>query len=243
MTTAQRASPALYREALAVTELTQLLASPVYYGVGVPRGDGRNVLVLPGLSGNDVYLLPMHSWLARVGYRPVGSSLRINVGCPERLRQRINQELAHANRRNNGHVAIIGHSRGGILARAIAAELGDRCSHVILLGSPVGGLEDFGRAMGNPPARASVAQAGIRVRRILDPSCEVPLCGCPFPQDFLRPLSGETRVTSIYSREDPIVPASACAVRGARNIDVRGTHIGLVYNARVYQHLAQALAE
>jgi pimeloyl-ACP methyl ester carboxylesterase len=233
----------MYREALAWTELTQLLASPVYYGAGLPRGDGRPVLMLPGLFGNDLYLLPMHTWLARLGYRPVGSSLALNVGCPERLRNRVKEELQHATKRNGRPVALIGHSRGGILGRALAAELGDRCSHLVLLGSPVGGMKNFDRAMKTPPAAPRVARAGTWWRRLLDPDCDVPFCGCPFPADFQRPLSAATKVTSIYSREDGIVPAVACPIPGARNIEVRGTHIGLVYNSVVYRHVAEALAK
>ncbi|HVP05763.1 MAG TPA: alpha/beta hydrolase [Dehalococcoidia bacterium] len=241
----QQRTPSAYREALAWTELTQLMASPLYYGAGVPRGDGRNVLILPGLFGNDVYLLPLHSWLSRIGYRPVGSSLTLNIGCPERLRLRINEELARATRRSSGPVAIIGHSRGGILARGMASDLGERCSHLVLLGSPVGGLQTLAQAQ--PPQRVApasrrAANANSRWRRLLDPDCTAPDCGCPFPADFLRPLHGQTKVTSIYSRDDAIVSAVACPVPGARNIEVRGTHVGLVYNSVVYRNIAEVLA-
>lgn len=242
MTVAQR-PPSMYREALAWTELTHLIASPVFYGSGVTRGDGRLVLVLPGLFGNDFYLLPMHSWLARMGYKPLGSTLTLNVGCPERLRQRIDLEVQRASEKNSGPVALIGHSRGGILARAMAADLGARCSHLVLLGSPVGGLENFAKAMVKPPAAPRVARVGNRWRRVLDPSCDVPFCGCPFPTDFQRPLHRSTKITSIYSPDDSIVPAAASPLPGANNIEVRGTHIGLVYNRVVYKHLAAALAE
>jgi len=70
----------------------------------------------------------------------------------------------------------------------------------------------------------------------------VPACGCPFPEDFRRPLSAQTTVVSIYSRDDPIVPASACLVAGARNVEVHGTHSGLVYNREVYEELVTSLA-
>jgi len=73
------------REPLALQEFALLMADPVFYGVGVPRGDGRPALVLPGLFGNDFYLQPMHSWLGRIGYRPVPSTFWVNAGCPERL--------------------------------------------------------------------------------------------------------------------------------------------------------------
>ena len=34
-------------------ELAQLLGDPVFRGVGLPRGDGRAVMLMPGLGGGD----------------------------------------------------------------------------------------------------------------------------------------------------------------------------------------------
>src|SRR5260370_42207971 len=51
-------------------EFGRLLEDPVFWGWGVPRGDGHAVLVLPGLFAGDRYLQPLRGWLGRVGYRP-----------------------------------------------------------------------------------------------------------------------------------------------------------------------------
>ena len=237
--------PSVWREPLAANELAHLIISPIYHGAGVPRGDGRLVLVLPGLFGNDVYLYPLRNWLRRVGYRPVRSTLDVNVGCPERLSLQIQDELRRQMERRAGPVALIGHSRGGILARAIAARLQEDASHLILLGSPVGAiLRAGGRfANGSAPAAPAIAEASTRARRLMDPDCNVPDCGCPFPVDLARPLNVDTKVVSIYSVDDPIVPEWACPVPGARNVEVRGTHTGLAYNRAVYRELATTLAE
>src|SRR5437867_11584794 len=56
----------LRREARALGELAALQRDPVFRGHGLPRGDGRIVLVLPGLFGNDLYLQPLHLWLRRI---------------------------------------------------------------------------------------------------------------------------------------------------------------------------------
>ena len=53
-------------ESRALGELAALQIDPVFHGRGVPRGDGRLVLVLPGLFGNDFYLQPLHGWLRRM---------------------------------------------------------------------------------------------------------------------------------------------------------------------------------
>ena len=232
-------------ESLAAVEFAQLFGDPVYYGIGAARGDGRHVVVLPGLFGNDWYLYPLRSWLARIGFRPVRSSLAINAGCPERLSRQVEQQIKRRLTSRPGPVALIGHSRGGILARAIAARLGDEASHLILLGSPVGAiLRAGGRfANGSAPAAPAIAEASTCARRMMDPDCNVPDCGCPFPVDLARPLNVDTKVVSIYSVDDPIVPEWACPVPGARNVEVRGTHTGLAYNRAVYRELATTLSE
>ena len=66
-------------------ELAGLHSDPVFYGRGVPRGDGRLVVVVPGLFGNDMYLQPLRGWLQRMGYSATRSSLTLNAGCPNRL--------------------------------------------------------------------------------------------------------------------------------------------------------------
>ena len=95
----QQQAPALARETFAWTEFVHLMADPVYYGAGVPRGDGRLVLVLPGLFGNDWYLQPLRSWLNRIGYRAVPSTLTVNAGCPERLTREVEKSLERRVRR------------------------------------------------------------------------------------------------------------------------------------------------
>ena len=76
----QTARRSLQSEAFALGELAQLMAAPVNYGFGVPRGDGRYVLVLPGMFASDTYLYPMRAWLDRIGYRAVRSTLRRCAG-------------------------------------------------------------------------------------------------------------------------------------------------------------------
>ena len=232
-------------EGFAAVEFMQLVADPLFYGIGAPRGDGRLALVLPGLFANDWYLWPLRAWLGRVGFRPVRSALRVNAGCPERLCGVIEEELARRRRTAPGPVVLIGHSRGGMLARAIAARLQEDASHLVLLGSPVGLLsrtrEWSVSSVAASPATSRVAEQSIRARQRLDPDCNVPVCGCPFPTDFARPLSAHTKVASIYSRNDPIVPAGAAMLPEGENIELGGTHSGLVYNRAMYRELARLL--
>jgi pimeloyl-ACP methyl ester carboxylesterase len=235
----------LAAEARAMQELFALRLDPVFRGTGVARGDGRPVLIIPGLFGSDAYLEPLHGWLRRIGYRPVRSTLAVNAGCPERLRTQIETGLQRVVDREPGPVAIIGHSRGGMLGWAIASRLQERASHLVLLGSPAPAVVAMMRSSaGTTPTRVaagSVAQAGQRALRLLDPDCTVPACGCSYVEDLRRDLSPATKVLSIRSRDDQIVPPGASEVRRGNNAVVGGTHSGLVYNRAVYPVLADFL--
>ncbi|OAI38990.1 hypothetical protein AYO38_08560 [bacterium SCGC AG-212-C10] len=233
-------------EASALAEYATLSLSPIFFGVGVPRGKGQPVLVLPGLFANDLYLQPLRGWLMRIGYRPLASGLAFNAGCPDRLSRDVEAQIERANVVARGKLIIIGHSRGGILGWAIAARLGERVAGLVLLGSPAGTLS---QALRTSPAldpsrmaASPVVDAGTRARKLLDPACDFPTCGCAFPNALARPLAGSLPIVSIASRTDAIVPTGACYVAGAKNLIVDGSHSGLVANREVYALLAAELA-
>jgi hypothetical protein len=89
---AEQRNDVLRIEAQSLAELGALHADPVFYGRGVARGDGRLVVVVPGLFGNDMYLQPLRGWLTRIGYAATRSSLTLNAGCPNRLRRLVTTE-------------------------------------------------------------------------------------------------------------------------------------------------------
>lgn len=232
------------REAFAFGEIAALLSDPIYRGEGVPRGDGRLVVIIPGLFGSDFYLWPLRRWISRIGFRASTSGLWLNAGCPDRLTSEIEQWIDRRQPRDDRRIVLIGHSRGGVLARALAARMGSRVSHLVALGSPIGVASQYVTGGAQQLAHRTmsmVAQASNTARGILDPQCRFPDCGCEFVGNMRGALAAETMVLSIYSREDPIVPPEASIVTGARNVEVSGTHSGLVFNPAVYRELARSL--
>ena len=119
-------------------ELGMLFADPIYWGWGVPRGDGHPVLALPGLFAGDRYLEPLRGWLRRVGYTPVRSGLERNPGWSEQLVRELGDIAEEAFERRGQRVTIVGHSMGGVLGRSIAQRRPHVVDHVIALGSPLG---------------------------------------------------------------------------------------------------------
>ena len=84
----------IWKEALFAADLLLLHSSPVYYGLGIPRGDGSAIVLVPGFLGTDAYLTQLHSWLGRIGYRPYFSGIGLNAECPNLLiQQRLNDNI------------------------------------------------------------------------------------------------------------------------------------------------------
>lgn len=93
-------------------DLGALFSDPVFYGMHVPRGDGKLVVIIPGFLGSDFYLMPMLNWLRRIGYNPVRSTLSLSAGCLQRSCDQVKAQIERHLRREQQQVALIGHSRG-----------------------------------------------------------------------------------------------------------------------------------
>jgi triacylglycerol lipase len=239
-------SSVMMREMLTMVDLGALLADPAFYGVGVPRGDGKPVVVIPGLLGNDLYLQPLRRWLGCVGYSPVRSTLTFNAGCLQRLRKQIREQIERRTKGDQRRIALVGHSRGGVLAWALASELQEKVSHLVLLGSPVASFR-ASVASGNQYAPAgAVGRMLMRIseqlREALDPDCSYPSCGCTMVNDVMSSVSERTAVLSIHGSEDFVVAETAQSMSNGQRMVVKASHVGLVYNAEVYRALGRFLA-
>jgi pimeloyl-ACP methyl ester carboxylesterase len=233
----------IWKEALFGAELLLLHASPVYYGLGVPRGDGSAVVVIPGFLGSDIYMAHLSSWLSRVGYRPYLSGIRLNAECPNllikyRLAEIIEQALGETRRK----IHLIGHSLGGMMARSIAKQQPGDVASVITLAAPFRGKVLHRSLM---QATAAVREQVIKEhgKEVL-PECYTARCTCEFVNSLLGRMATPVMQTAIYTRDDGFVDWRYCRT-GDPNSDfeVAGTHIGLVFNPSVYSIIATRLAQ
>jgi triacylglycerol lipase len=222
-------------------EAARLLADPVAYGLGVPRGDGRPVIVLPGFLASDDSLLLLRRWLRIVGYRPHTAGFVLNVDCADRAVERVEQLAEAITAMSERRVAIIGHSRGGHLARAAAARRPELVSHAISMGADLQGL--FGISA---PTRVAVGlvRRGVHLTgRSRDPDCIRARCSCRFIRDYTAEFPVDrVRLTSIYTKGDGVVRWERAIVDEADCVEVTGSHIGLMANRKAYRVIAGALA-
>ena len=232
----------IWQELLAGMEMLYLRISPAYWGFGIPHGDGSAVVVIPGFLGTDLYLTEFRMWLGRIGYRPYVSGVGWNAECPNLLiRYRLEQTIQKAYQSTGRKVHLIGHSLGGVLARAAASQMPDRVASVITLGSPFRGVA----------IHPSVLRLAELVRgQILErhgegvlPDCYTGACTCDFLESLDRSLPRSVAQTAIYTKTDGIVDWRVCRTgRPTFDFEVSGTHIGLVFNPMVYDLVARRLA-
>jgi triacylglycerol lipase len=224
--------PPLWYEQRAALELGELFTSPVYLGIGVPRGDRTPVMAIPGFLGSDDYLSILHGWLRRVGYRPAPFGLHC-IGPIDAIAARLERRAERVAEETGRRLVLIGHSLGGMLSCRLARRRPDLVEQVITLGSArtttardssdplIGALADMLLGQnGTPPTWSEDGE----------------MLGSPLPDDV--------RLACIYSRDDAVVHWRACLDADPRTImhEVRGTHTGLAWNARVYRHLGRLLA-
>src|SRR3954469_161621 len=222
-------------------ELARLLVDPVYRGVGVPRGDGGPVLLIPGFLAGDSSLSIMAEWLRRIGHRPCRSGINFNVDCSNRMLLGIERRAERIADREGRRVAIGGHSRGGHFAKALAHRRPDLVSRAVSMGA---GL-DTPFAISLPTLGAVAAARAIHARttdRRNRFGCFSEGCGCEFSHHYRSEFPADIPLTSIYSRGDGVVRWEACVVPYARCVEVTGSHVGLAFNRKAYRAVAAALA-
>jgi triacylglycerol lipase len=222
-------------------ELCRLLVDPVLRGGGVPRGDGRAVVLLPGFGGGDQTLIVLAAWLARIGYRPYTCGFVANTGCSDRALERVERRVERIYDKHGRRLALIGHSRGGHYARA----LGHRralVSHAISAGAGLRGM--LATSYVTRGAVGAARRVTVHSGRARSPRCLTEGCDCAFARDFAGAFpSDRVRLTSIYSKGDGVVRWQAALVPYAENVEVTGSHVGLIFNRKTYRAIANALAE
>jgi pimeloyl-ACP methyl ester carboxylesterase len=234
--------PPLWRESRLGFEAAQLLRSPIWRGMGVEPGDGRPVLLIPGFMAGDGTLSTMARWLRQNGYWTHRAGIRANVGCSQDACERIEERLEALVARTGTKVAIVGQSRGGVLARVVATRRPDLVSGIVGLGAPT-----VGQLRVHPLVLLNVGVVGAlgtgRVPGLFKLSCLRGPCCEPFRADLLHDFPLDVRYISVYSRSDGIVDWRACLDGAADElVEIRASHCGMAVSVEAYEQVARALS-
>lgn len=204
--------------------------------------DGDPVLLIPGFIAGDGSLGLMTNWLRRMGYHTKSAGIRANVDCAAVACAAMEKRLELLAAKRGRRVAIIGQSRGGVMAKALASKRPDLVSGIVTLGSPV-----LGQLSVHPLVLAQVGLlatiGSVRRRGLITRSCLTGECCREFRDAVRQPLPEEVGYVTIYSRQDGIVDWRACLDPDAdTHVEVRGSHCGMSVNPAVYETIARSLA-
>jgi pimeloyl-ACP methyl ester carboxylesterase len=224
---------------VAALSIPGLLRDPVWRRKDPDLGRGTGVVLVPGFGVGDVTLALTRRWLRRRGFRPIGARIGLNVGCTSELVHRIERRLEQHVRATRGRAVLIGHSRGGGLARVVAVRRPDLVRGLVMLASPV--LDPLG---GNP----GVARAARRLARfsaaglpgLLDEDCLSGTCYHANIEALRTPLRSDVPALAVYSRNDRIAPWRLCLDPCADRVEVASTHTGMALDPDVYRVLEPA---
>lgn len=189
------------------------------------HGDGRPIMVIPGLFTSDLRTAGLRRVLRKAGYRAHGWGLGRNMPIRADLLDRLDGRVAELASRYDAQVTLIGWSLGGLVAREYAKHAPDRIGAVITLGSPFSGDPRDNRAW-----RAYELVADHRVD-------EVPIGGD-------RRAKPPVHTTAIWSSRDGIIPPHAA--RGLPDerdaeMEVRCGHFGLAAAPDALEAILRAL--
>jgi pimeloyl-ACP methyl ester carboxylesterase len=223
-------------------EAAQLLRSPVWRGDGVERGYGRPVLLVPGFLAGDRTLATMSKWLRANGYWTRRAGIRSNIDCSQNACELLEERLEALADRTGHRVAIVGQSRGGVLARAVAVRRPDLVSGIVTLGAPTVSMLRV-----HPLVLLQVGLVGAlgtgRVPGLFSVRCLRGACCAPFRADLAADFPDDVGYVCMYSRSDGIVDWHACLDPAAGElVEVRASHCGMALNRGVYEQVAIALA-
>jgi pimeloyl-ACP methyl ester carboxylesterase len=218
----------LMLEGRAIHEFGAFLASLPLLRLA-PRGDGRPVLVFPGLVASDLSTRPLRTFLANHGYNVRGWGQGRNFGPRGGVVDGMIASLRDMAKESGRKVSVVGWSLGGIYARQLAKMLPDHVETVITLGSPFAAHPRSTNAW-----RVYEFTSGKRAD--------------DRDGDFAQSLSDPPPVptTAIFSRSDGVCAWRGCMEKPgprAENIEVQGSHCGLGHHPAAVYAVADRLAQ
>jgi triacylglycerol lipase len=206
-----------------------------------PRvGDGAPVLLVPGFLAGDRALEPLAGHLADVGYEPHPARIAHNVNCSEATTAHLTARLEQIAATHDQPVAIVGHSRGGMLARVLARRRPELVSGVITLASPYRDpLALNAWLLAHALALAGAGTVGIPGCVRL--SCAAGACCAAFRDDLAAAVPVGVEYLALYSRRDGVVDWRACLDPAGRHTEVHTSHCGMAADRVAWHVIDQAL--
>lgn len=180
-------------------------------------GQGRVIMVIPGLLTSDFWTVILRKFLSKKGFQVYGWEMGTNLGRMEKLPELISR-IEAVKTKHNQKVILLGWSMGGLFSREVSHQRPDLIAKVMTLGSP------FGDVLAPNNAKW--------VFELLNDDYDV-------DHTLVQRLSSPVSMPSVafYSKKDGIVPWEACMDKVTNdmhiNVEVKSSHFGMGANPSV----------
>ncbi len=201
--------------------------------VPLAHGNGRRVVFVSGYLAGAPGSRPIVDWLRSAGYYVDIAPMRGNIGASNTGVERIQQTLHSGNHDTS---ILIGHSRGGQLARVAALRNPELVDQLITLGAPV-----RAHLPRNAALRASVEALRLVYQLPIGPKLDL-RAHTLYEEDLYAPFDVDVAWTTIWSKIDGVVEWQTCLDERARSIEVTASHVGLIASVSSFKAIASVLA-
>jgi pimeloyl-ACP methyl ester carboxylesterase len=136
-------------------------------------------------------------------------------------------------------VHLIGHSLGGTLSRSVASRSPHLVASVTSMASPFRAVRAHPMVLG----AAMIVRRRILLDKQVESGCYSGQCACDFLDSLTRQIPDSVVQAAIYTKSDGVIDWHCCVTEDPDiDIEVPGTHVGLVFNPQVYRQVAGILA-
>lgn len=202
-----------------------------------PQGNGRPVMLVPGFLAGDSSLTRMALWLRTGGWQLARSGITWNVDHGEIVVDAVIERLDAAVRSQGQRALLIGQSRGGSIARAVAVLRPDLVETIVTLGSPL--RDQLAVRPRTWPSIVGVGALGtLGVPGLFSLSCLNGECCARANAAVTAEFPSDVGFLSIYSRSDEVVRWQACLDPAARHLEVDVSHVGMGMAREVWELVA-----
>jgi pimeloyl-ACP methyl ester carboxylesterase len=204
-------------------------------------GDRAPVVLVPGFISGDTSLAMLSRELRRQGHRTFRSRIGANLGCTDDMVDKLIARVEEVVRREGRSVALVGHSRGGMIVKLAAQRRPDLVASVVVLSAPVTGtLRVAAHVRKQLEWLFRLNRRGMA--RVIGEDCVTGECAGRIAAELAAPFPDGVPYTSIYSRSDGIIDWQTCLDEDAELVEVNSSHTGMATDPEVVRLVVDRLA-
>jgi triacylglycerol lipase len=225
-------------EARSYRRMVGVLGRPV---VQPPVSAAAPAVLVPGFISGDISLALLARHLRREGHRTFRSEIGANLGCTDAMVARLIRRLEQVVRDEGRPIALVGHSRGGMIVKLAAARRPDLVSGIVVLSAPVTGTLSVAAHV------RKQLELLFRLNRrglsgVIGEDCVTGECAARIAAELEGPFPAGVAYTSVYSRLDAIIDWHTCLDPAAELVEVRSAHTGMGTDPVVHAIVSERLA-